>query len=270
MVFVTTVVGAFLIFKMGIAENWVRKTLVEQLELRTGARVDLGGFHLHALRLQAELDDLTLHGLEPASSKPLFHADRVNAGITILSLFRKEFKVDELIAERPELVVRFGKNGVSNIPTPKIAASNHPWQETLFNLKIGRLELRDGSADINDQRIPIDAQGRDLTFLLQYAAPVVGEQAYVGNFQWDQVTLSLAKDLPFRFSLSAKFTLHPDAFELNELVWKLPHSELNLRAELPSFSKTDWTIHYRGRLALEDIRTIFREPLTPDVTADFF
>jgi translocation and assembly module TamB len=264
-----TVVVVFLIFETGIAERWVRKTVVEQLALRTGARVELGGFRLHLFRLQAELDNLTLHGLEPASGKPLFHADRINVGITILSFFTREFKVDELLAVRPELFVRFAKNGASNIPTPKIAAGQHSWQQTLFNLKIGRLELRDGSADINEQRIALEVQGQNLAFLLQYVATAPNDHAYVGNIRWDQFNVALAKDLPFRSSLSAKFTLHPDAFELNELVWRLPHSELNLRAELPTFSKTDWTVHYRGRLSLEDIRTIFRSPLTPDLTADF-
>jgi translocation and assembly module TamB len=262
-------VVVFLIFETGLAEKWLRKTIVQQLELRTGSRVELGGFHLHALHLRAELDDLTLHGLEPASARPLFHADRVDVGVTILSFFGREFKVDELIAERPEVVVRFAKNGASNIPAPEVAASNRPWQETLFNLKIERLDLRDGSADINDQRIPLDVQGQNLSFLLQYVSPLLGKHSYVGNLKLDQINIALAKDLPFRSSLSAKFTLHPDAFELNELVWKLPHSELNLRAELQTFSKTDWTVHYRGRLSLEDIRTIFRSPLVPDVTADF-
>jgi translocation and assembly module TamB len=268
-VFATIVVAIFLIFETGIAENWVRKMLVEQLEMRTGARVELRDFHLHTLRLQAELDNLTLHGLEEASAKPLFHADRVNVRVTVLSFFRKEFRLDELIAERPEVVIRLDKHGASNIPTPKFVASNHPWQQTLFNLKIGRVELRDGGAELNEQRVPLEVEGQNLEFLLRYVAPAEEAHAYVGNFRWDQVNLTLARDLPFAFNLSAKFTLHPDAFELNELVWKLPHSELNLRAELPSLSKADWTIHYRGRLSLEDIRTIFREPLTPDVTADF-
>ena len=54
----------FCIFEFGIAQRWVRNSLVQQLEERTGARVELGGFHLHAWRLRAELDNLTLHGLE--------------------------------------------------------------------------------------------------------------------------------------------------------------------------------------------------------------
>ena len=35
---------------------------------------------------------------------------------------------------------------------------------------------------------------------------------------------------PFRFDLSTKFTLHRDAFDLDELVCKLPHSEFDVSA----------------------------------------
>ena len=66
----------FCIFEFGIAQRWVRDSLVHQLEVQTGARVELGGFHLHALRMRAELDNLTLHGLEGSYEAPLFHADR--------------------------------------------------------------------------------------------------------------------------------------------------------------------------------------------------
>ena len=75
--------------------------------------------------------------------------------------------------------------------------------------------------------------------------------------------------MPFRFDVSAKFTLHRDAFELQELVWKGPHSQLNLRADLASFAKPDWDLRYRGKLSLDDIRTIFRKPTAPGGVADF-
>ena len=262
--------AVFCVFEFGIVQRWVRNSLVQQLEARTGARVELGGFHLHALRMRAELDNLTLHGLETASDPPLFHADRVQAGITILSFLHREFKVDDLVVDRPQVSVRFEKNGHSNLPTPKIKpAAGSSWQQTLFNLRIARLELRDGSATINDRRTPLELKGQNLAFLLQYVKPADGKDAYVGNLTWNQVELDLKRDVPLRFDLSTKFELHRDSFELNELVWKSLHSELNLRAELPSFERADWNLHYRGRLSLEDIRKIFREPLTPDLTADF-
>jgi uncharacterized protein involved in outer membrane biogenesis len=108
-------VTVFCIFEFGIAQSWVRNSLVHQLQARTGARVELGGFHLHALRLRAELDNLTLHGLETSSEAPLFHADRVQVGITVLSFLHREFKIDELVMDRPQVNVRYEKNGSSNL-----------------------------------------------------------------------------------------------------------------------------------------------------------
>ncbi len=259
----------FCIFELGIAERWLRNSLVQQLEIRTGARVELGGFHLHAWRLRAELDNLTLHGGEGTSEAPLFHADRLQVGITVLSFLRREFKIDELLVDRPQLNVRFEKNGTSNLPSPKIPPGAGPWQETLFNLRIGKVELRNGGANINDRKIPLEIKGQNLSFLLQYVVPVEGNGAYAGSLSWNQVQLDLQRDVPLRFDLSTKFELHSDSFELDQLVWKTLHSELNLRAELPSFARAEWNMHYRGRLSLEDIRNIFREPLTPDLIADF-
>jgi len=263
------VVCVFLIFEMGLAEHWARHFLIQQLEARTGARVELGGFHMHALRMRAEIDNLTLHGLETSSEAPLFHADRVQIGITVLSFLHREFRIDELVVERPEVTVRLEKDGHSNVPAPKAQASAGPWQESLLNLRIGRVELRNGSANINDRRVPLELKGQNLAFLLQYVMPADGNAAYAGKLSWNQVELDLKRDVPLRFDLSTKFVLRHDSFELDELIWKTLHSELNLRAERPSFARAEWNLHYRGRLSLEDVRKIFREPLTPDLIADF-
>jgi translocation and assembly module TamB len=271
LIIATIAAGVFFAYETGAVRRWVRFRLVHDLADRTGARVELGEFRLHIFPLHAELRNLTLHGLEASTEPPLFHADRLDVGITILSFFHREFKVDQLVAQHPQLYVRFAKDGASNIPIPKIAASNAPWRETLFDLRIGRLEIRDGEADFNNRRIPLDLKGQNLAFLLQYAtsAATAGGDAYVGSLRWDQVQLALERDLPFAFDVAAKFTLHRNAFELDQLTWKGPHSELNLRAELPDFARQEWMLHYRGRLSLQDIRTIFRSPLTPDLIADF-
>ena len=259
----------FVAFESGWVERRVRDAVVRQLEQKTGARVELGGFHLHTLRLRAELDDLTLHGREGAGMAPFLHASRLSIRLRMRSFLGGKFAVDDLLVDRPELNVQFEKDGRSNLPVPKLAASGQAWPGTLFDLQIGKLELRDGGAVVNDRWVPLALRGRNLEFVLKYAARVAGGEAYVGNFQWRQVELTARKDAPFASDISAKFTMHRDAFELDEFVWKLPHSELNVRAELPTFSGNDWNLHYRGRLSLADVRTIVREPLTPDAIADF-
>jgi translocation and assembly module TamB len=263
-------VAVFLLIETGIVERWARHIVVSQIEQRTGARVELGGFHLHIWQLRAELDDLTLHGLEAAGTPPLFHAAHVNVAIRILSLTGKEIAVDELVFDQPQVAVRVDKNGKSNVPTPRVAGSKRPWRETLFSLRIGHLELRGGSVTFNDREEPLGMLGENLQFQLHLdGASSPGKESYVGNLQWKQIELAARRDLPFRFDISAKFTLHPNSFELDDLALKLPHSDLNLRAELPSFAQSDWDLHYRGRLTLADVRTIFRSPLTPDGIADF-
>jgi translocation and assembly module TamB len=260
---------AVLLLWEGFSQEWLRHELVQQIELGTGTRVEMTGFHFHLWTLRAELDGLTLHGLEDNNLTPLFHADRVYVGVRIISFFEKKFALDELIVEKPQVAVRVEKDGRSNVPSPKPRAANRPWRDTLFTLQIGRLELRDGIVSYNDRRVPLTVAGKDLEFALRYAAAGAGSDTYVGSLSWKQVELAQAHDNTFRFDLSTKFTLHRDAFELDELICWLPHSELNLRAELATFAKPDWNLHYRGRLSLEDIRTIYRAPATPDGIADF-
>ncbi len=258
----------YAILETGAGARWVRAQVIEQLEQRTGARVELGAFHLDFFPLRAHAENLTLHGLEDAHKPPLFHADRVDVGITVLSFFNRDFELRQLVFERPQIVVRFEKDGRSNLPTPQIA-SNRPWRDTLFDWRIHLLELRDGSAIINDQKIPLEVKGQDLQFKLSYDARTLGGEIYSGNLRWQQVEFAASADVKARSDLSAKFTLHRDAFELDELIWKFPHSELDVRAELPSFSKSDWNLRYRGRVSLADVRAVFHQPLVPDATVDF-
>lgn len=266
---VAAVLLAGTLYETGFSDRWFRHLVIRQIESRTGARVEMGAFHFRIRGLQAEIDDLTLHGLEAAGASPLFHAKRIRMGIRILSFFGRRIALDELLVERPQLVLRFEKDGRNNLPHPPARRNSRPWHETLFNWEIARLELRDGSLVFNNQRVPLAMQGEGLAFMLHYDAPAPGEDSYIGSLLWKRVELAEKRNLPVRFDLSAKFTLHRDSFELDELVWKLPHSELNLRAEMPSFAEPDWDLHYRGRISLDDVRTIYHSPNTPDGVADF-
>ncbi|HXQ25048.1 MAG TPA: translocation/assembly module TamB domain-containing protein [Candidatus Acidoferrales bacterium] len=257
------------IFETGLADKWMRGAIVRQLEQGTGARVEMGGFHFQLWSLRAEIDNLTLHGLEPAGQPPLFHADRIDVAIRVLSFIGRQVALDELIVERPQVAVRVDQSGLSNLPTPRVRAGSRPWRETVFQLRVGRLELRDGSIAYNGQQGPLAVDGRNFNFSLHYDAPVGGADSYAGNLVWQQVRLSAGRNVPFPFDVSLKFRLRRDSFEADELVLKALHSELDLSAELPSFTRSEWNLKYRGTLSLEDIRKVFRAPTTPDGIADF-
>jgi translocation and assembly module TamB len=268
---VLLIVAAILVYKLGnsVAERIVRRELVSELEQRTGGRVEMGGFHLQAIRLRAQVDNFTLHGLEPDGTLPLFHADHIYVGLKVLSFFDREIKLDELVVNHPQANVRIDKSGASNIPSPRVPASNKPWQDTLFSLRIGLLDLQDGSLIFNDQKTALGVKGQNFHFHLAYDHRLGAPDSYIGDFEWYQIEVAAKRDAAFRFDTSGKFLLRRDSFELTDFNLKLPHSDVNLRAELASFAQPVWDLHYRGKLSLEDVRTIVRQPLVPDALTDF-
>ena len=200
------VVGLLLI-ETGIVQRWVRHVVVSQIEQGTGARVDLGGFHLHIWKLRAELDDLTLHGLEAPGTPPLFHTAHVNVDIHILSLAGKEIAIDELVFDQPQLAVRVDKNGKSNLPTPRVAQSKRPWRETLFSLRIGHLEFRDGGVTFNDRSAPL-ATGKTCVPVTSRRGIICGTGIVRRQPAMAANSAGAGRDLPLLFDISAS-TLHP-------------------------------------------------------------
>jgi translocation and assembly module TamB len=262
--------AAIYVVRRGLIDPWVRHEMVQQIEQRTGGRVELGAFKLDLWHLHADLGNFTLHGLETPAEPPLFHADHISVGLHIVSLFGRKVSLDELTVSGPKVYVRYDANGESNVPKPKIRqSSSRPWHDTLFDLAIGRLELNNGSLTFNDRSVPLDIAGENLAFRMQYVHPAGSDDSYVGNLEWQKVRIAAKKDAPFLANLSTKFTLHRNSFDLDQLICRVDHSEFDVRAELASFVAPDWNLHYRGSLSLADLRTIFRRPEMPDGQAEF-
>jgi translocation and assembly module TamB len=257
------------VFQTGIAERWMRHELISQIYQRTGMRAQIRGFHFHLWKLRAEIDGLTLHGLEPAGAPPFFHADRINVRVRVISFLRRQIALEQLLIDRPEVAVRIDADGHSNIPSPKTHASNRPWRETLFQFRVGQLALRNGSILFNNRRTPLSVSGNDFQFDLNYSAPPDAPDFYTGRLNWRDVQLQRRPWRQFASSFSANFTLYRGSFDLDELVWNLPHSEIRLRANLASFARPEWTLRYRGNLSLADLRTIFRKPNIPEGAVEF-
>ncbi len=102
--------------RKGLADPWLRRALLAQIEARTGARAEMTGFHFQAWHLRVEIRGLTLHGHETSSAPPLFRASRVEAQVRIVSFFGRKIALNELVVDKPQLSVRIDSDGRSNIP----------------------------------------------------------------------------------------------------------------------------------------------------------
>lgn len=243
----------------GLADRWARRTIVEQLEKTTGARVELGNFHFGWRLLTARFDGLTLHGREPAGSPPLFHADTLQFAINVESFWGRKFSLGSVEMSHFSAHVQVEKDGSTNVPGPKVAVSTGaPDVRSLFDLKVAQLRLNDGELLWNDTRIPLQASGGRFEFATNYTNEN-GHPVYLGQLSWQQFEIAALHDLPFRSTVSARFTLRQDSFSLTQLQWKAAGSELDAQANLANFAQpSDWTFRYRGQLRLEDLWTISR------------
>ncbi len=255
--------AAVAIVESGLATRWARRAIVAELERATGGQVELTAFHFRLLGLAAELDGLTIHGLEPAGTPPFFHADRIELTLRAGALLHRRIDLGELVVAHPAVYIRVEENGRTNVPHPKIAASSKPLHQRLFEMTVRRLRLEDGYILYNDVRVPLAAEGDDFNFAMDYYAPAGAPDFYQGLLSWKQMEFAARRYVPFRSDIAAKFTLAREGFSLNQFDWKLPHSEVEAQARLASWTRPDWSFRYRLRIGLEDLRTILRKPHTP-------
>src|SRR3954463_13132633 len=83
----------------------VRRYVISELEAVTGGRVELRSFVWNFSRLQFDIDDLTIHGLEKPGDIPYVHADHARVMVKIISLFRRDLGLRELAVQHPVLPV---------------------------------------------------------------------------------------------------------------------------------------------------------------------
>jgi len=253
----------------GLADRWARRTIVEELEKTTGARVELGNFHFSWRLLTARFDGLTLHGREPAGSPPLFHADVLQFGIHIESFWGRKVSLGNLEMSRFSAHVQVEKDGSTNVPGPRIPVSTGtPDTKGLFDLKIAQLRLEGGEILWNDKRIPLQAKGGNFEFAMSYTGEG-GRPVYLGQVSWQKFEVAALRYLPFVSNFTARFTLRPDSFSVTQLQWKTAGSEIDAQGNLASFARPAWTFRYRGQLRLEDLWTILRKRDAPGAHIEF-
>jgi translocation and assembly module TamB len=268
--FILLVGGLGLAFQWGWFDAPVRNLVVARLSQLTGGQVELTGFHFNLFTLRADLKGLTIHGREPAGTPPLFHADSLIVGIQVDSFWGKKVSLRDVRAVRPDIHLRFNADGSSNLPILKPPKPDSlPLRERLFEFAIHHLELDDGTLLYNDVRVPLVAQGDNFNFALDWGQTPAGAPLYAGKLSWQDFTLVARRYLPAASDLSLKFSLTPDALQVDQLNFKLAHSSFDVQASIPSLAQPAVSFRYRGWLDLADIRVFLRKAQTPGGLVDF-
>jgi hypothetical protein len=266
-VFLVVAAGVFF-FGSGLGNPLIRRVVVRRLEELTGGRVEVRTISIHWLSLRATLKGLEVHGLEPAGTEPLFSTEEVQAGLRIDSFWGRKVSLDALTVKQPRIHIRVGKNGETNVPSPRRPRSAKPLGQTLLDLHIRHVKLENGWMLYNDVKTPLEVEGDSLRLALDAGGPL-DHLVYVGNLDWQDIRFVAKRFLPVPLSVAAKFSVSRDGFTLEQGVFSAAHSHLDAQAEMTNFADPRWNMKYRGWLELLDLRETLREPLVPTGRADF-
>jgi translocation and assembly module TamB len=268
-VLVLAVAALVIALAIGWFDAPMRNSVVSQIERVTNGRVELKHFHFAPFSLRVELQGLTVHGLEPDGTPPLFHTDYLVARIQVDSFWHKKVSLKELRILKPEVHVRFNADGTSNLPPPRTPQANSkPFRVRLFEFAIHHLELDEGTLLYNDVRAPLAAEGDNFNFSMDWGA-ANGAPIYLGQLSWKQFTFAAKRYLPAKADLSVKFTFAAESFHVQQLQLKLPHSNVDAQIDVDQLSAPIVNFRYRGSLDLQDVREIFRKPSVPDVRVEY-
>src|SRR3974390_761201 len=164
-----------------------RERVIAELEKATGGTVEMQSLTWSVGKFGGEAKGITIHGLEPGTEVPLAHADRLYARGHIVSFFSADSDLPQLTLENPAIHVIAKPDGTTNVPEPKVKSNGDPMQQ-LFDLRIGRAEVRNGALLLNDEEIPFDFQANDAGLEMGYQRL---EKRYDGTLQVGKIDARL-------------------------------------------------------------------------------
>jgi translocation and assembly module TamB len=231
----------------------VRKKLVATLEQATGGRVDLGAFRWSVRHLALEADGLTIHGLEAANEVPYAHVDRIYVRVKILSFFRPKIDLNYLEADHPVFHLIIYPDGSTNQPRPKTVRSGKPLKDTLFDLQVGRTEIKDGVALINQRATPFDLSANNLGLVVTYAAP---RDHYLATLHAADITARRGKLTPVNSQLDLTVDMGRNTLNVSQLQLQTGPSLLKATASITDFNDPHWNLTLQGKVDVREVMAL--------------
>jgi translocation and assembly module TamB len=240
-------------------KNQIREKIVAVTENATGGRVEIGKFNYDWRGLTAEVGPFIVHGREPASSPPFFRADKVRIGLKIISALEKQVDIESLAVEKPQIYITVATDGSTNVPTPKIPRSKQNFAEQLLDLKVRHFALRNGFAEYNSQRVPLDVQGNALEATLVYDQ--TGPR-YTGTISSHELRLSAPQiKHPLAFDLYTKLALERNSLQVLETSLSSEGASIELKGAVKDLSAPKAELEISLALPVKELNQAFGLPL---------
>ncbi len=232
----------------------VRARIVGQIEDATGGRVEIARLEWRLSKLEFDLHDVTIHGLEASNEIPYIHADRVFVRGKVGSLFHRALGLRYLELDRPVIHLIVYPDGSTNQPRPKVKGGGAGVQ-AIFEFSINQADVREGKLLINDQPLPLDFSANEIAGTMAWFKPA---NRYDAKVHVGKIDTKLEGMRPFATVADAEFSFSPGAAELKSLTLVSGRSRLEASVRVNDLRHPDANVKYRATLNLADLGAITR------------
>jgi translocation and assembly module TamB len=256
-VLVLLVVGIFALLHSARFHHFLLHKADQIAREKLGTSVTLQNFTFHLSNLSVDLYGLTIDGTLPHSNPPLLQVQHVELQFKIVSIWQRRWYFENIRADDPVVRIFTDARGISNLPSLKSTGSS---QTNIFELGVRHASLHHGELYVNNKKIPLDAELRDVNFFSSFDS---AKQAYSGSLSYCDGQLQFGSFNPVAQNLDAQFKATPNAFHLTSAKVDSGSSVFSATATLKNYSDPVIDAHYNAVLEGAEVRKILKEPSIP-------
>ncbi len=235
----------------------IESRVVRELELSTGAKVELQGFSFDWRKLSMRAGPVVLRGTEAAGLPPLLRAGSLEVGLSVESFLSPSVRVRSLIAARPSIHIHVAPDGTTNLPGKGDDAA---LAGKLVDLAVSTFELRDGEMWVNDRRTPLDLRANGVEARIGFDALA---QQYRGNVSAAEVSGG-----PLPASFSSEFVFSRDRLELTRATVATANSSLQASGTISNWATPMADLRVQARADVKEFAQAAKRPELRDGTAE--
>ncbi|MEO7650823.1 MAG: hypothetical protein ABIZ80_10175, partial [Bryobacteraceae bacterium] len=236
----------------------LRQRVVYELERATGGESSIGKITWDFSRLNVRVEDLVLHGTEPRDGPPLLEVKSVDAGLRLLSFWKKQVDLASLIVNRPRINLIIAPDGSTNFPKPKVRRTGgKSAMETVLDLAAAHFEVKDGEIQFAAEKTSISARGENLR--AQFAYDFLGPR-YVGRLTIDPLVFRTRKTEPITLAVDLNLTLRKNRIDFAGARLTAGPSQIDASGAIEQFVPFRSSFDFTARLAVNQVAKLTRIP----------
>jgi len=259
--------GVFVLLHTSWLREKVRERIIFEAEKATGGKVAISSFDFDPYSLGATVTGLVLRGKEAATDPPLARVGRIQVGIRIVSLLRRDVYLESLQVQEPRIRIVFYPDGTTNIPGPKIPPRDPKSVfEHFVSLSARKFELSGGIFEIDHQRVPLQLAAEHFNIRFGWEAE---RKRYRGTVSASPFRFDWPKLSPMAFAASVDLAMDRAGLELQRAELTRNGSRTSAKGTLLGFRAPKIELDVSGSFDMREFVPLMRLPISPEGNTRF-